>query len=134
MNERWNLDRFYTGFEDPAYEADVEQLKETIEQLTAFAGDLGKGEPGDCLREGLLLREKIQKLAGKLAKPERVMLLRLIGLEDALRYEACLNSFFSGYRLASGIHRELEEIPPYSFATEDEQQARKQAEKEREEG
>ena len=67
MNERWNLDRFYTGFEDPAYEADVEQLKETIEQLTAFAGDLGKGEPGDCLREGLLLREKIQKLAGKLA-------------------------------------------------------------------
>ena len=44
-------------------------------------------------------------------------------LEDALRDQCCLDSFFAGFRLASGIHRELEEIPPYNFEDEDERLA-----------
>ena len=38
-----------------------------------------------------------------LDEPERKLLLKMADLEDALREEACLNSFISGYRLAQGI-------------------------------
>ena len=63
-------------------------------------------------------------LANRLAKPERKMLLRLVDLEAALRDQACLNSFMSGYRLAQGIQQELlADLPPYNFEDEDERQA-----------
>ena len=65
-----------------------------------------------------------KKLAEKLGKTERKMLLRLVDLEAALRDEACLDSFMSGYRLAHGIHQELlADQPPYNFEDEDERNA-----------
>ena len=65
-----------------------------------------------------------RNLAGKLDKTERKMLLRLSDLEDALRDEACLDSFMSGYRVAHGIHQELlADQPPYNFEDEDERNA-----------
>ena len=71
-----------------------------------------------------LTKKAHRKLAGKLGKTERKMLLRLSDLEDALRDEACLDSFMSGYRLAHGIHQELlAEQPPYNFEDEDERNA-----------
>ena len=77
-------------------------------------------------------KKAYRKLAEKLEKPERKMLLRLVDLEAALRDEACLDSFMSGYRLAHGIHQELlADQPPYNFEDEDERLAceRIQAEK-----
>ena len=65
-----------------------------------------------------------KQLANRLKKPERKMLLRLSDLEDALRDEACLDSFISGYRVAHGIHQELlADQPPYNFEDEDERLA-----------
>ena len=65
-----------------------------------------------------------RQLANRLAKPERKMLLRLVDLEAALRGQACLNSFMSGYRLAQGIQQELlADQPPYNFEDEDERRA-----------
>ncbi len=64
-----------------------------------------------------------RQLASRLSKPERKMLLRLVDLEDALRNQSNLDSFVSGFRLASGIQRELLEQPPYSFEAEEEQRA-----------
>ena len=65
-----------------------------------------------------------RQLANRLKKPERKMLLRLVDLEAALRDQACLNSFMSGYRLAQGIQQELmADQPPYNFEDEDERQA-----------
>ena len=53
-------------------------------------------------------------------------------LEDALRAEACLNSFICGYRLAQGIQQELPaDQPPYNFENEDEQWACELAGRER---
>ena len=73
-----------------------------------------------------------KQLAGQLGKQQRRLLLRLVDLEAALRDEACLDSFMSGYRLAHGIHQELlADQPPYNFEDEDERLAceRTQAEK-----
>ncbi len=64
-----------------------------------------------------------KQLASRLAKPERRILLRLVDLEDALRSQSNLDSFMSGFRLASGIQRELLEQPPYSFEAEEEPRA-----------
>lgn len=74
-----------------------------------------------------------RQLSHQLDKPKKKQLLRIVDLEDALREQACLNSFMSGYRLAQGIQQELlSDYPPYNFEVEDERLACAQFEKERE--
>ena len=70
-----------------------------------------------------------KQLASRLAKPERRMLLRLVDLENELREQKIINAFISGFRLATGIQRELSEQPPYSFDAESEKHAREIFEK-----
>ena len=68
-----------------------------------------------------------RELSSRLAKEDRKLLLRLVDMEDNLRGHATLHSFTCGYRLACGIHRELTEEPPYSFAKEEEERACRKA-------
>ena len=68
MNEVWNLDRIYAGFDDPAFEADLAALKEASAECAAFAAGLADAEPLEGLRKGIALREKVESLAGKLAE------------------------------------------------------------------
>ena len=51
----------------------------------------------------------------RLNRDERKLLLRITDLHSAIQDEASLHSFFAGYKLASGIHRELAQELPYSF-------------------
>ena len=53
-----------------------------------------------------------------LSREQQKLLLRLIDAEEHLRDEEKLDAFFSGFRLADGIHRELG--APYSYEAEDE--------------
>ena len=66
MNEVWNLDPIYKGFDDPAYEADLAVTKEKLAQFTAFAADLSQAEPALALRQGIDMEEELAVLAGKL--------------------------------------------------------------------
>ena len=68
--------------------------------------------------------ELLTALRRNMDKPERKLLLRLLDLESSLRDESCLYSFINGYRLASGINRELSDEPPYSFDSEEEEKAK----------
>ena len=73
-----------------------------------------------------------KELSGQLERPSRILLLQLVDLEDALRNQACLESFVSGYRLAHGIAQELlADQPPYNFEAEDERLACEKNERER---
>ena len=65
-----------------------------------------------------------KELSARLEKEDRRLLLKLVDLEDALRCEATLHSFVSGYRLACGIHYELSAEPMYSFDREEEERSR----------
>ena len=67
MNDVWNLDPIYKGFDDPAFEADMAALKAEVEKITAFADTLSTVEPIDGLREGIALQEHFSDLVGKLA-------------------------------------------------------------------
>ena len=40
MNEVWNLDPIYKGFEDPAFEADMAKLKAAVAEINDFAAKL----------------------------------------------------------------------------------------------
>ena len=56
-----------------------------------------------------------------LTREQQKLLLRLLDAEERLRDEEKLDAFFSGFRLADGVHRELG--APYSYEAEDEERA-----------
>ncbi len=68
MNEVWNLDPIYKGFDDPAFEQDLDTLKQQAGAFTRFTADLGNGDPLDTLRQGIDFEEKITLLVNKLAE------------------------------------------------------------------
>ena len=67
MNEVWNLDPIYKGFDDPAFETDMEELKAAVEQTAAFVKELDQGDPLQTLKNGIRLEEQTTYLVGKLA-------------------------------------------------------------------
>ena len=67
MNEVWNLDPIYKGFDDPTFEEDLAALKEKVSAFAAFTEKLAETEALDGLRSGIGQQECIQKLAMKLA-------------------------------------------------------------------
>ena len=66
MNEVWNLDPIYKGFDDPAFEADLAAAKEKLAAYTAFTAALAEKDPAEALRTGIAMEEELSELAGKL--------------------------------------------------------------------
>ena len=73
MNEVWNLDPIYLGFDDPAFEADLATAKEKLAAFTAFTGTLAEADPAEALRTGITMEEQLSEQAGpvRLPAPER---------------------------------------------------------------
>ena len=68
MNEVWNLDPIYKGFDDPAFEADLTALKEHVAAFTAFSAALEQTDPAEGLKQGIAMEETIQSTASKLGE------------------------------------------------------------------
>ena len=66
MNERWNLDPIYTGFDDPNFERDLACLKETILEFEGFTKDLAQAQALEGLRRGIDCLERVFYLGNKL--------------------------------------------------------------------
>ena len=66
MNEVWNLDLIYHGFDDPAFAADFSALKEEIAAFAAFTENLDVCQPLAGLRDGIHMQENISKLANRM--------------------------------------------------------------------
>ena len=62
MNEVWNLDPIYKGFDDPAFEADMDALRNSVADYNAFAATLADLAPLEGLRSGIAWEEKITQL------------------------------------------------------------------------
>ena len=67
MNEVWNLDPIYKGFDDPAFAGDMERFGEKVAQMAALAGKLAQGDPLEGLRAWIRLEEETDALGYKLA-------------------------------------------------------------------
>lgn len=65
MNECWNLNPIYTGFDDPRFEEDLQALRWTVRDLEELTQHL-TGDSAALLKRGLTLQEQLQELAEKL--------------------------------------------------------------------
>ena len=65
MNECWNLNPIYTGFDDPRFEEDLQALRRTVRDLEELTQHL-TGDSAVLLKRGLTLQERLQELAEKL--------------------------------------------------------------------
>ena len=65
MNECWNLNPIYTGFDDPRFEEDLQALRRTVRDLEELTQHL-TGDSAALLKRGLTLQEHLQELAEKL--------------------------------------------------------------------
>ena len=63
MNEVWNLDRIYRGYEDPAFAADLAKLRQLASGYNAFAAELSGKDTLAGLKEGIDWQEKLTALA-----------------------------------------------------------------------
>ena len=68
MNEFWNLDPMYKGFDDPAFEADLTAAKAKMDVLEALMAQLTSMDPAEALRQGITMQEEISDLLGKLVQ------------------------------------------------------------------
>ena len=68
MNEVWNLDGIYKGFDDPAFESDLQELKRKVEEFSVFADGLGEADALAGLKAGIALEERITDLVNRLAE------------------------------------------------------------------
>ena len=68
MNEVWNLDPIYKGFDDPAFGADLEALKNKVGEFSSFADALAQTDPLEGLKKGIALQEQIADLVNRLAE------------------------------------------------------------------
>ena len=67
MNDIWNLDPIYKGFDDPTFAEDMKGLEGVAKELTAFAATLSETDPLEGLKKGIALQEKFSDLINKLA-------------------------------------------------------------------
>ena len=81
MNEVWNLDVIYRGFDDPAFAADMEKLEKLVKDYAAFAGELDRQTPLDGLKKGIALEEALTVLTAKLG--EYASLRQSVNTRDA---------------------------------------------------
>ena len=66
MNEIWNLDPLYLGFDDPAFEADLAAAREKLDELDSLMSRLAAMEPKQGLLAGITVQEEVSHLMGKL--------------------------------------------------------------------
>ena len=67
MNDVWNLDPIYKGFDDPAYGVDMASLKDLVEKIQNLAARLPEMEHLQGLKQGIALQEQFSDLISKLA-------------------------------------------------------------------
>ena len=67
MNEVWNLNPIYTGFDDPTFAADMQMLEGKVKEMAAFSQSLADADPLTGLKTGIALEETVMLLASKLA-------------------------------------------------------------------
>ena len=67
MNDVWNLDPLYTGFDDPAFGSDLAQLQDMTVRYNAFAEGLEDMPALEGLKQGIAWEEQLTEKAMKLA-------------------------------------------------------------------
>ena len=81
MNDVWNLDPIYRGFDDPAFGRDLEELKVAVSDFAKWTQNLASAEPLEALKAGIAQQEKLYTTGSKLV--EYAMLRQSANTQDA---------------------------------------------------
>ena len=81
MNDVWNLDPIYRGFDDPAFDRDLDELKVAVSDFAKWTQNLASADPLEALKEGIARQEKLYSIGGKLV--EYAMLRQSANTQDA---------------------------------------------------
>ena len=68
MNEVWNLEPIYHGFDDPAFNQDLAELKVTVSDFAKWSQDLASVDPLEGLKSGIAQQEKLVTIGSKLVE------------------------------------------------------------------
>ncbi len=132
MNDVWNLNPIYKGFDDPQFAADVKDLEKCVAQMGEFVETLHSLAPKKGLEQGILLEEQLSNLANKLIgythlrqaantrDPEAVSQMgRLMGIVSGTAGpEAAFQAWASKLPDLMPIVAESELLKPYGFLFE----------------
>ena len=66
MNEVWNLEKLYQGFDDPSFSEDLQALRRVAQQYNGFAAKIAELSSLEGLKQGIDWQEKLTALAMKL--------------------------------------------------------------------
>ena len=95
MNEVWNLDRMYTGFDDPKYAVDFAAFKEKIAEFVEFTGKLENADPLEGLRTGIRLKEELDVVSDTLSSYPHLLAIPAVVISLVV---LSLNLFGDGLR------------------------------------
>ena len=129
MNTEWSLKEFYTGLDDPAYEADIAYAEGKIKELEAFVQSADKLSLKELAEKGLTLREEIELPLDKLgfylsmrqsvesengeiaAQINRIMKLSA----DVTPFDTALDKLLAGIPDVDELGKESALVHEYSF-------------------
>ena len=105
MNEVWNLDRMYTGFDDPKYLADFDSFQKKVAEFIAFTQELEGMEPLAGLRKGIALKEELDVVSDTLGAYPRLRAATNAKDVDAISQSGQLMSVYSNMAGANTVFR-----------------------------
>ena len=129
MNTEWSLKEFYTGLDDPAYEADIARVEDKIKEVTDFIEKADGLSLKELVESGLSLREEIVSLLEKLefylsmrqsvesgngdivAQENRIMKL----IADLTPYDTALDKLLAEIPDVDALGEESELVREYNF-------------------
>ena len=129
MNTEWSLKEFYTGLDDPTYEADIARVEDKIKEVTDFIEKADGLSLKDLVESGLTLREEIVSLLEKLefylsmrqsvesgngdivAQENRIMKL----IADLTPYDTALDKLLAKIPDVDALGEESELVREYNF-------------------
>ena len=129
MNTEWSLREFYTGLDDPAYEADIARAEEKIKELEAFVQTADQLSLKEVAERGLTLREEIEMLLEKpgyylsmrqsvesengdiVAQLNRIMKI----IADATPFDTALDKLLAKIPDVDALGEESELVRDYNF-------------------
>ena len=68
MNEVWNLDPIYRGFDDPAFDRDLTELKDAVAEFASWTRSMGADGALEGLKAGIAHQEKLYTTGSRLVE------------------------------------------------------------------
>ena len=105
MNEVWNLDRMYTGFDDPKYLADFDSFQKKVAEFISFTQQLEGMDPLEGLRKGIRLQEELDLVSDTLGAYPRLRAATDAKDVEAISQSGRIMSIYSNMAGASTVFR-----------------------------